>query len=1239
MKTRLLFLLLFLGIMGTVQAQVSINEDGNDPHTSAMLDISSTDKGLLIPRLTSAERMAVVNPANGLMIFDISSNTFWFYSQSTNQWEEMGGAIVSALNDLLDAKTDANSIYVGYTSGQSNDGNNFNTSMGSKSMRDNTAGSHNIALGYRSLTNNTTGNNNVALGENSLAGTITGNQNTVIGKNAGASIGENASGNIFLGYEAGKTEDGSNKLIIENSDSPNPLIGGDFDMDEVMINGDLSVSENLNISADVNAGQNLNVSQNLSTETITIAGGTPEQGKVLTSDDNGNATWENALTGIEVINDLHDATSTENSLYIGAEAGQNQSGSTYNVGVGQKSLRDNTSGKENTGTGFGSLGFNTTGNYNTGMGSAASARNESGNNNSAFGKGALAANTIGSDNTAVGTHSLLWTIGNQNTAIGSGAGQNSNNTSGNVFIGYEAGKDEDDSNKLYIENSASPSPLIGGDFDTDEVEINGDLDITGNTSINGNSTITLDLNINRDLHVDDSTSTQFLKITGGDPAQGKVLTSDDNGNAIWTETAAGATKINDLTDAKTYNTSLYLGSGAGQGSSGSQNISVGPLSLGHLTGGAFNVALGYMAGYTNGPEALSGNVFIGNYAGMNMLDNNQLIIENENGATPLIHGSFSDDHLKINGTLQITGGNPEEGKVLVSDANGKASWEYAAGAQDINDLSDAKTVGQNVYLGYNSGQDDNANSYSTGVGFQSLSHNTGVSNSALGNNALYQNTTGHSNTAVGKSSLSSNTEGYGNVGVGSSTMSTNGNGNMNTAIGSGAGGSGYGDKTGSVFIGYKAGFNETEDNKLYIENSDSSSPLIGGDFSTDEVIINGTLEITGGNPGDGKVLVSDADGKASWKNAAGAQEIDGLSDAMSDNSSIYLGTVGGADAGNTNNTAVGISALNSNQIGTYNAAFGKNSLFSNNSGIYNSAFGAGSMELSTNGVGNTAIGSGALYNNGSGTGNTALGFEAGFGNYDSNSSGNVFLGYKAGYFETGSNKLYIDNTDTYYPLVYGDFTEKKLEVNGEFKVTNDSYSNVKINNEEFESNVPINAKSEVSIAGKLIAHNDIIISDDKNITYENARTGKLQLSGLDFKMDGFNSDIELYYEYSILTLASTNYTSFEISAPIKVPDNVHITKMTFNLGSNEGNNMDIKIVKKTPESIWDDGIEISSSNLTMGSTFPESHVLEGFMNENINNDNIYFIIIRGNLEVSDSYRDTMVLMSVSIEYEYLKLNH
>ena len=65
----------------------------------------------------------------------------------------------------------------------------------------------------------------------------------------------------------------------------------------------------------------------------------------------------------------------------------------------------------------------------------------------------------------------------------------------------------------------------------------------------------------------------------------------------------------------------------------------------------------------------------------------------------------------------------------------------------------------------------------------------------------------------------------------------------NVIIGHEAGKNYGGEK--SVFIGYQAGYNETNSNRLYIENSSSSSPLIYGEFDNNYLQINGTLDIHG----------------------------------------------------------------------------------------------------------------------------------------------------------------------------------------------------------------------------------------------------------------------------------------------------------------------------------------------------------------------------------------------------------
>ncbi len=59
----------FMLICSHLFSQVAVNSDGTPPHPSAMLDIKSSDKGLLPPRMTFAEINAIANPASGLIIY------------------------------------------------------------------------------------------------------------------------------------------------------------------------------------------------------------------------------------------------------------------------------------------------------------------------------------------------------------------------------------------------------------------------------------------------------------------------------------------------------------------------------------------------------------------------------------------------------------------------------------------------------------------------------------------------------------------------------------------------------------------------------------------------------------------------------------------------------------------------------------------------------------------------------------------------------------------------------------------------------------------------------------------------------------------------------------------------------------------------------------------------------------------------------------------------------------------
>lgn len=84
MKSKYLFLLLFAFISVYVSAQVTINTDNSLPDPSAMLDVNSTTKGFLPPRMTTAQRTAIASPAAGLTIFNTDLKCLEFYQAGTN---------------------------------------------------------------------------------------------------------------------------------------------------------------------------------------------------------------------------------------------------------------------------------------------------------------------------------------------------------------------------------------------------------------------------------------------------------------------------------------------------------------------------------------------------------------------------------------------------------------------------------------------------------------------------------------------------------------------------------------------------------------------------------------------------------------------------------------------------------------------------------------------------------------------------------------------------------------------------------------------------------------------------------------------------------------------------------------------------------------------------------------------------------------------------------------------------
>ena len=177
----------------------------NTPNASAKLDVTSTSSGILIPRMTSAQRTAIATPAQGLLVYDTNTNSFWFYNASawtnlvSSGWALTGNSGTNPSNNFIGTTDDqplifkvnntwagqlhpdiAN-IFLGVNSGKAATSGVANSGFGYNTLAKNTVGQANTAMGSEVLRSNTTGNYNTGMGLYALLANTTGNDNTANG--------------------------------------------------------------------------------------------------------------------------------------------------------------------------------------------------------------------------------------------------------------------------------------------------------------------------------------------------------------------------------------------------------------------------------------------------------------------------------------------------------------------------------------------------------------------------------------------------------------------------------------------------------------------------------------------------------------------------------------------------------------------------------------------------------------------------------------------------------------------------------------------------------------------------------------------------------------------------------------------------------------------------------------------------------------------------------------------------
>ncbi len=479
MKKIIAFLIVLFSLSIQLVAQsVSITTDGSAPNSSSMLDIKSTSKGLLMPRLTSVQRTGISSPAKGLILFDSTTNSFWFYKGSAwteisavnNSWNLTGNTATNpAINfigttDLQPLRFRVNNawageinplssnMFMGLASGQANTSGISNTAFGNAALKNNTVTSYNVAMGDSALYNHIgpAGGGNTAVGTHALFASTEGDLNTAVGYYSlsnnsygtlNTAVGINTLSNNVIGND--NTAIGSRALQY-NTSHVNTAIGVSalrFNSIGSYNTSAGSYALNFNTSGSYNTANGAGALYNNTTSNNNVAIG---YSALLTQSFSNSGTAydaDNVAIGFNALK-----FNQPNSIYTGIQntavgnlvLEKNKTGYS-NTAMGYAALNSNTSGARNTAIGQGALYANTSGYYNTAIGYSALSSDTSGYQNTAIGYIALSSNTSGYSNNAIGVGALYSnTTGRMNSALGNEALYKNTTAEGNVAIGYRA---------------------------------------------------------------------------------------------------------------------------------------------------------------------------------------------------------------------------------------------------------------------------------------------------------------------------------------------------------------------------------------------------------------------------------------------------------------------------------------------------------------------------------------------------------------------------------------------------------------------------------------------------------------------------------------------------------------------------------------------------------------------------------------------------------------------------------
>jgi hypothetical protein len=964
-----LSIVLFLTVLGNNlfgQTHLKVGTNVGSLSPSAVFEAASTTKGMLIPRMTTAEMNAISSPANGLMVYNTTIGCIHIYQ--TSAWVSTCSASYAAAWGLTgNAGTNTTTNFIGTTD---NTGLVFRTNN-TERMRLTTAGY--LGIG-------TTAPISPIHVQNDGLGS--GLPDDVIISSYGTSVNP-----AFVTFSARGTA--AAPANLQNDDKMGNIsfygyANGSFSQPISQIqarykgNGTTSLTNlefytSNTLKAILNENGNFGIGNSTPAYRLDVDAQTGSSGNPLRLLGlNAGASTDSLLSSASgVVRRLH-PSALNNSFWsltgnAGTLDGTNFLGTTDNVAL---SLRVNNqrSGYIDP-TAVQSTFFG----YRAGLNTTAS-------KNSAFGANALTANTTGEGNTAIGAAALTAnTTGGNNTAVGINVLQTATNAGYNVAIGESA-----------------MSLATGGSYNT----------VVGNSALNNNTTGTNNVALGLFTLQSNTTGTYNIAvgshtligntIGGGNIGMGHYTlrnnTSGEYNVGIGRGAMEGATTAN-------YNVAIGYFAMGNATTTGNSNVGIGEFALYRNTTGFDNIGIGRTALSFN--NAGQNNIGIGAGA----------VYANTTGSNNIGLGTNA-----LNAAISATN-NTVVGVNAAQFTTGGSNTAMGFGALNLN-----TTGTNNVAFGVNTGATNTTGSNNTFLGYQANTSAVGLTNAtAIGANA----TVGASNSLVLGNNvnvgINTNTPQY-KLDIDAITASS---GNPLRLLGLSAGAST--DSLLSSASGVVRRLHPSALNNSFWSLTGNTGTVDGTNFIG--TIDNAPLNFRVNNQKAGRVdhnnnntsygyFTFNALTTGTYNTAFGQSAMMNLTTG-SNNTAFGVQAMGVSTTGNGNvaiglRTFLGGSGNNNVAIGTYAMETGTAS------GNNNVAIGHLSAYQHTTGTDNTFVGSGTAYRNTTGSQNVFLGRSSGATNIVGNQ--NTYVGVTSGAFTTGNNSTMMGYNAGYNTTTGGNNT-------------------------------------------------------------------------------------------------------------------------------------------------------------------------------------------------------------------------